>query len=256
MKASILMKRLSVLITDADNTLWDTNLVFAEAQLALLGAVEKLAGRSTPESDRLSFVRRFDQAIASRDHRGLKYPAIMLVRDIYGALGGPTAEVDEAQGEAIVSRFLSDLRKLPVLRPGVQEAIAALIKHKVEIWVVSEGHREIVEKALADHGLTDAAAKVVSGNKTVDLFRRLMKLLPPDALSICVGDQLDRDVVPAKQAGLRTAYFPGGFVPSWTDEGMREQADAVIDDFRQLLPLLGVPHAVARSKSSSSHSSA
>jgi hypothetical protein len=28
-----------------------------------------------------------------------------------------------------------------------------------------------------------------------------------------IGDQLDRDIGPAKEAGLRTIYFPGGFAP-------------------------------------------
>ncbi len=30
-----------------------------------------------------------------------------------------------------------------------------------------------------------------------------------------VGDQLDRDIGPAKEAGLTTIYFPGGFSPRW-----------------------------------------
>ena len=50
--------------TDADNTLWDTDAVFREAQLGLLNDVENLSERSLSRSDRLEFLREYDQAIA------------------------------------------------------------------------------------------------------------------------------------------------------------------------------------------------
>lgn len=233
------MTRNTVLITDADNTLWDTNQVFADAQLGLLKRVEVLAGRETAEADKLAFVRRHDQAIASKDHRGLKYPPIMLVRELWTALGGaPPSAFSESDGEAIAASFIEDLRKRPKLRKGVRQGVNRMVENGVHIWVVSEGRREIVDQALVNHGLDQAVSFVVIAQKTIDLYQRLAKRLPEDAHSICVGDQLDRDIEPAKRAGLRTAYFPGGFRPNWTNDAMREYADAVIDDYRDLIPLL------------------
>ncbi|MDA9393086.1 hypothetical protein WN73_21450 [Bradyrhizobium sp. CCBAU 45394] len=60
------------LFTDADNTLWDTDTVFAAAQLEMLREVEKLTGRRAPDDeDRgLAFLRTIDQRIATEhpDH--------------------------------------------------------------------------------------------------------------------------------------------------------------------------------------------
>jgi putative hydrolase of the HAD superfamily len=50
----------AVVFVDADNTLWDTNEVFAVAQLGLLSNVEKVVGATASTDDRLGFVRQLD----------------------------------------------------------------------------------------------------------------------------------------------------------------------------------------------------
>lgn len=45
-----------VVFIDADNTLWDTNGVYAEAQLALLAAVESTVGQRVLARDRLGWL--------------------------------------------------------------------------------------------------------------------------------------------------------------------------------------------------------
>ena len=52
-------------VVDADNTLWDTNAVYANAQLALLSAVEEHVGVNAA-GDRLTYLRNIDQALAQR----------------------------------------------------------------------------------------------------------------------------------------------------------------------------------------------
>jgi len=64
---------------DADNTLWDTDGVFADAQLALLKELEDHLGVQFPEPDRLAFVRAIDQGLAERHHEGLRYPPRFLI---------------------------------------------------------------------------------------------------------------------------------------------------------------------------------
>ena len=51
----------TVVFIDADNTLWDTDGVYADAQLALLNELEDRLGVQFPELDRLAFVRSIDQ---------------------------------------------------------------------------------------------------------------------------------------------------------------------------------------------------
>lgn len=91
--------RQAVILADADNTLWDTDAVFAEAQLRLLEAVERTTGLSAPSGtdDRLAWVRRYDQAIATIHHRRFGYPPPLPVRALaMGLAGAPPADAASA----------------------------------------------------------------------------------------------------------------------------------------------------------------
>jgi putative hydrolase of the HAD superfamily len=227
------------LVTDADNTLWDTNRVFADAQLEMLAATERAANSSVDQPDRLAFVRKLDQHLAQSDHRGLKYPPAFLVKAIWSALPSDKAAADDASLEDIVHRYLEMLGAHPQLRPGVLETLTQLKTAGVTICVLSEGKRERVLKSIADHGLDAYVTQIVTGEKTADMFRRIKRLGGPGASLVCVGDQLDRDVAFAKEAGLFAVFFPGGFTPGWIKESRLPQPDLTIDDFRQLIPLFG-----------------
>jgi putative hydrolase of the HAD superfamily len=55
-----------------------------------------------------------------------------------------------------------------------------------------------------------------------------------------IGDQLDRDIRPAKEAGLRTIYFPGGFRPGWEVDEQSVRPDFRIDRFDAVPTIVGV----------------
>jgi putative hydrolase of the HAD superfamily len=65
-----------------------------------------------------------------------------------------------------------------------------------------------------------------------------------------IGDQLDRDIAPAKAAGLETIYFPGGFRPSWTMDKAEAGPDHIIATFAEVPDIVlaragAARHAVA-----------
>lgn len=226
----------AALITDADNTLWDTNRVFADAQLVLLESVERHSGQRSRVDDRLAFVRRHDQRLAAKDHRGLKYPPAFLVQSLWAELGGMTGAPDDVVA-TIVADYFANLSKQVELRPSVKATLAELHKRQVEIIVVSEGNRDRVVDTLGAHGLDAYVSRTITGEKSVDMYRRLLKLAGDPAKAICVGDQLDRDIAFAKAAGFKAVYFPGGFTPEWTDQNLLIHADVTITDFGDLLPM-------------------
>src|SRR5437016_187694 len=76
------------LVTDADNTLWDTDGVYAEAQLWLVRIVEGELKANTSRQDRLKFIREIDQSIAQRHHAGLRYPSVLLVSALRRVMAG------------------------------------------------------------------------------------------------------------------------------------------------------------------------
>ena len=130
---------LCVVFVDADNTLWDTNAVYAEAQLALLADVEHRVEQQGPAQDRLAWLRAIDQALAERHHAGLRYPPRLLAKATALALSGPgaataarlawsgaggAARISEEDALHIEERFFQKLRATPALRAGVPVALS------------------------------------------------------------------------------------------------------------------------------------
>ncbi|UUL82533.1 HAD family hydrolase [Sphingomonas qomolangmaensis] len=248
----IRIKGLITVFVDADNTLWDTDQVFASAQLALLEQVEAATGLRVPTGNRLDFVRACDQAIAARHHDGLRYPPHLLVRALVFALQGQPSEVAARAAWSnhlpsmpasvdeglLVKRFFAALKHPPALRAGVVEGLMMLEKANATVLIVTEAARIRVEETTAKLGLAGHFTRVIEGRKRPDLFRRIVRLTGDPAAAYMVGDQLDRDIAPAKEAGLRTIYFPGNFVPRWTPDKEKVGPDHQVSDFAEAAAII------------------
>ena len=215
------------LFTDADNTLWDTNAVFIAAQLAMLSDLESITGRQTPASeDRgLTFLRGVDQRIAAVHPEHLRYPPVLLARGLTLALEGANADqaamqalhcggIVDLQTQRVVERFVDHLRRVPSLRDSVIKGLEAAAMAAVPVTVVSEERLERCHHLIAAHGLGHLIGEVLSIRKTVDAFHDL-KTLSGVARPLMVGDQIDRDIKPPRQAGFETFLFASAFVPYW-----------------------------------------
>jgi len=259
------------IFTDADNTLWDTNYVYAQAQLWMLREVEARVGVSVPAADDngLAFLRAVDQRIAKIHLRGLRYPPALLASGLALALQGKPPEEAAALSIAASNRgdgaakfhdcadgFLVRLRNLPQLRPGVAEGLPALVSLQgFPVTIVTEESRERCEARLAAHGLNGLVDEIVSANKNRNLYRHLRQRWPAAAdQAVMIGDQFDRDVEPARQEGYRAFHFPGGFNPFWTalTADGRTDVDTVMD-FREIATKLADPIEV-RSRPVAKHS--
>src|SRR5262249_52745459 len=122
---------------------------------------------------------------------------------------------------------------------GVLKGLQNLQTFGVHIGVATEGPEAKCRRLIEHHGLIDLVEKVVSAPKTVEFFRRVAKLMgAAEGLCFNVGDQLDRDIAPAKQAGYKTIYFPGGFKPSWTPEEEKIAPDYRITSFEEIAAII------------------
>jgi putative hydrolase of the HAD superfamily len=251
-----LKRRPAVLFVDADNTLWDTDAVFAEAQLGLLAEVALAMNTVVPEGDALAFLRSVDQALAERHHAGLRYPPHLLIRATELALDGMPAEaaarmawkgrppyrLAEMDVSRIEQAFRAALARPPALRLGVKEGLERLRTAGCLLFVVTEGAKAKVECNLDRLGLADFFSRVIEAPKGPEFYRRVLRLTGAAGDAFVVGDQLDRDIAPAKAAGLGTIYFPGGFRPKWAPAERQAQPDHVISSFAE------VPSIVAPDK--------
>ncbi|WP_287181528.1 HAD family hydrolase [Mesorhizobium sp.] len=237
-----------IAFVDADNTLWDTDGVFAVAQLNLLESIERAVGHSTARSDRLSFVRGVDQALAEQHHLGLRYPPRLLAIGIAFALRGDEAGtaakraweerstssgIDPSLVEQIEREFVQYIRRMPDLLPGVRNGLQRLFDGGVLILVLTEGARNRVIQTADQHGLNQFFDRVIEAPKSERLFQRVQKLARVRLPAFMIGDQLQRDIAPAKAAGLVTIYIPSRFRPQWEPDEAAVGPDYRVEQFDQ-----------------------
>ena len=211
--------------TDADNTLWDTDTIFRSAQLGLLLDVEVMVSKKCTDIDRLAYVRRIDQGIAGKHHQGLRYPSELLAQAVAYALRNDNVNAAISHGltggsilsssdlTKIISQYKSNLESNPELRAGVHYGLSYLYEGGIPVTLVTEGQKDRISRLLVHHSLEMYVTSIVEATKTKELFSRLSKLYPKRECWM-IGDQVDRDIEPARLAGMKAIYFPGGFLPS------------------------------------------
>jgi len=236
----------AVILADADNTLWDTDAVFADAQSRLLERVECATGQTAPVAteQRLAWLRGYDQAIAKVDHRHLRYPPALLVHALaLGLAGTAPAEatatvtrgrapetIADADVEAIVAAYFASVGCVPDLLPGVRQGLETAARKGVDIWVLSEGPAECQRARIATHGLDGLVRGVTEVTKNKEQFARQRRRFEPRIIYV-VGDQPDRDIVPARAGGCRAVLVPSRFRPAWQRASAWCEADYVSASF-------------------------
>lgn len=237
--------QLTVVLVDADNTLWDTDAVFREAQLLVLARAEEATGRACAAVDRLEFIRSYDQALAQKHHLHLRYPAQLLVRSVEAGLAGTTPEIaardaiagrppmgsslDQDGVEAIVADYAQALTATPRLLSGVAEGVRAAKDAGLRLFVMTEGRIEKQKRILELHGLLGSFEGVWEMTKERSQFDRVVSRFAGSRI-VVVGDQPDRDIVPAKAAGCWTVLVPSRFKPSWQTASDQGVADHLATD--------------------------
>lgn len=236
---------LQVVLCDADNTLWDTDAVFASAQERVLELVESKVGKRCESEDRLGFVRRYDQAIATRHHLHLRYPPILLVLSLAEGLHGcapesaaalviagrhPSNSVTVSNAEIMVADYLGLLNAVPRLLPRVEEGLSLARESHLALFVLTEGRVSTQQKIIERHRLSGHFEGVFEVPKNAASFERLRERFAAARVTV-IGDQPDRDIEPARQAGLSAVLVPSRFRPSWNKEDHALQASYVASDF-------------------------
>lgn len=231
--------------------------MFAEAQLKLLDEVESATDRRCSASDRLDFVRSYDQALAAKHHLHFRYPPIMLVFALTDGLAGVDSgaaagaaitgsrllrspSVDIA--EAIVGKYLGWLNRVPPLLPGVLEGLRLAGDSQLPVYVITEGKIEKQRKTVGHYNLEDRIAGIFEITKNLSSFDRLRQRFSP-AQVIVIGDQPDRDIAPAQSAECTTVLVPSRFRPTWNVDAWNE-ASYVASDYQA-----AIAWAVERGKS-------
>ena len=238
-----------LLVTDADNTLWDTDAIYAAAQLKLLATIEAVSQRNCGAHDRLAFVRRIDQGIAYRHPLHLRYPPNCLIVALSARIDGVPVETaitnalhageipTENRFKAAERAFLEHTtHTVPNLRVGVTEFFQTELSKRLTVVIATEGSARRCWAILEAHGLDDRVQSIESGSKTEGLYARIAAN-HEDPHRVAVGDQTDRDIAGARDAGFITVLFPSAFNPEWVVNNAA-QPDFTITSFAQILEII------------------
>jgi HAD superfamily hydrolase (TIGR01509 family) len=142
-------------------------------------------------------------------------------------------------GQHLVEGFMAPVRKAAIDNARL---LASLVERGFELGVISNGCGN-VEKLCADFGFAPYLSMIVDSRRVglckpdPAIFRYAAKKMGGDPGSMMmVGDSFERDVLPAKKAGMKTAWLQGA--------APRECPDPAIVDL-QLRRLADLPAALA-----------
>jgi putative hydrolase of the HAD superfamily len=256
-------------VFDADNTLWDTNAVFSNAQLSLLRVLESFDLIANPELQ-LPVLRHIDRLLFKRLNRfEYDFKTLSVAVSYFFVHGNLTPEelVEKVLHPSFVSSgTLGDIAKqaflaygqsledIPEIFPDAKTTLKALrslnsTKCSVVILLLSEGNFQRLQRILQSHkmfGNQYFDEIMVESSKTRDVFARarargLERLAcnnDSECSSFVVGDSLKRDIKYGNQCGFTTVYKPAGFMGIEIPRDIDEEPTLEISNLEHLIPSL------------------
>lgn len=192
------------LIFDADDTLWDSNIHFLEAEAEFLTAM--VAAGAGAHGEIRTVMRRCELEVI-RSHGYGREPYVVLMRRVTAELAPETARREiQAKVERIGAHLLE--RHCSLL-PGVELTIAELAsRHRLTLFTKGRRHEQL--RKLERSGLGRHFRHVeVPAEKDLAAYRRLVEeaALDPER-TFMIGNSPRSDINPALRAGLRAVFIP------------------------------------------------
>lgn len=231
--------KLDVVLLDVDDTLYSTTeFALTARRLAIRAMIEQ--GLRIGEEEGF---QELGEVVAEFSSNYEHHFDRLIDRLGPECLGGRNRAVLVAAG--IVAYHRTKEHGLRIL-PDAQELLDALAKAKVRTGIVSAGlHVKQAEKLirLGVMNRLDPSAIFLSDQMGVSkpnpkIFVKALKALGvAPGRALYVGDRPSHDVVPAKKVGMKAALYRGA-KGRWCDEPTEVAPDHVVDDLRELLPIL------------------
>jgi len=173
-------------------------------EMALDGAIASACGLEGVRVDQAMVEEASDQAVAAFAPDLQHY----MIETLCG--GEPATVTRVGQHVAAMTGNLDIFQ----LRPGIDDLLRRLVAHGLALGALGCPPERLSRAGLAPLFTADAD-------------------LPPSAC-ILVGDRLDKDIAPAKAAGMATIQFRSGRYRKQRPRSEAEMPDAVVTDVREL----------------------
>ncbi|MGW2251680.1 HAD family hydrolase [Kitasatospora sp. NPDC001660] len=190
------------LVFDADDTLWENNVLFERVIDGFLDWVVTPDGRDG--------TRALLDGIEARNAASLGYGAEVFRLSLRECLQEVHGRVPTAGDDARIVELLRPLTDRRVeLIEGVAETLAALARHH-DLLLLTKGAVEEQQWKVDASGVAHHFRSVhIVPEKNEDTYRRLTAELGLDAdRTWMIGNSPKSDILPALLAGLKTVYIP------------------------------------------------
>ncbi|MFE4976185.1 HAD family hydrolase [Kitasatospora sp. NPDC056651] len=191
-----------ILIFDADDTLWENNVLF---ERVIDGFLDWVAAPA--EHQRTRALLNEIEAVNSAT---LGYGATVFRQSLADCLQRLNGSTPTAADQARIDALLTPLTSRDVeLIPGVADTLAALAgRHQLLLLTKGdqgEQQRKVAESAIDHH----FGGVHIVAEKSVDTYRQLTAELDLDpGRTWMIGNSPKSDIAPARRAGLRTVFIP------------------------------------------------
>jgi len=193
------------LIFDADDTLWDSNIHFIEAEEAFVTAMRDFG--IAAEATAITELIRQTEIEIIRTHGYGRGPYVRaLHRTLEALVAVEMLELMRVEIERIGNHLIE--RHCELL-PGVEPTLAELAtRHRLLLFTKGQPHEQL--RKLERSGLGPMFSRVeVPAEKDTEAYLRLVEIaeLEPSR-TFMIGNSPRSDINPALKAGLRAVYIP------------------------------------------------
>ena len=252
----------NIAIFDGDNTLWDTNAVFTDAQKDILRGLKEAGIHAEPERD-FALLRKVDDLLIKyfgKREYDITYLLLCLIRHFKGEPVDDISQVAKivansentelTLAQTLGSEFNASLKRLPNLFPDVIESLSSIRQAGRTVMVLYSEGMEARLKRICDHyTMLTYFHDIVLGDKSLeDWFKtkeravKVFKAVFPRARKqpriYVIGDLLERDIRPGNLIGARTIYKPGGYKGVETPRDKEHTPTMAVSSMKELVDLL------------------
>lgn len=234
----MLRDQIDRIILDADDTLWENNIFYVEAERDIVNLIEE-AGFSRKEIS-----RRFDEAerhVVEKYGYGSKNFILILEELYHYYLRDKYSKEREERFQEIVKRFQEHPNRTPLLFPGVKETLKELGK-RYHLYILTKGNYEEQLNKITLSGLMDLVDDYfIAEEKNDDYYRNILEQRKWKAERCCmVGNSPKSDINPALRLGMYAVYIPYEHTWKMDNETLQNSDDHLItlQKFNELIDVL------------------
>lgn len=203
------MGMITTVVLDADDTLWDMQVVF-DAALSQFDGMMEAAGFDPGEA----------RALQTKINVDLAHARGAAVANFGDSMVAAYMELTDKYDKSYYPRFAEALQGIasapslavPEVIEGVPETLRALSDQGYQLLVLTAGEQTVQHRKLVNTSLLyDVDGFEIVAKKTADSFRDLMHAYGFKAnQAVMVGNSLRSDINPATEAGLRAIWINHG----------------------------------------------